>query len=456
MISREKSKHACCSKEFSQRSKGDGNQISQLSDHLICQIISLLSTEEAIKTSVLSTRWRHVWLWLPSLELNSRKFSDTKAFVRFGDKFFDSSMVTCIQKLKLTLGDNASNVNDTSYFTSWIDAAIKRKIQHLDVYWAEYGYFTHSRLRLHSCETLVFLRLFKVFLDDSVFVVLPCLKTMYLEQNWYPNETTLKKLISSCPVLESLKIVASNIDAQVYRVHSRSLKNLSIIRRTLKVFNGVAGIVIDAPLLCSLSIDDDESKSFIVNNFESNTKLNISLNYGLVGSDIRTNVSSRSSICDFLTGISRIGDMTISQSTFQLICLYMKLEPLPQFEYMSRLCVPLHATSLIWLKTFLRSCPNLKSLILEQIDYNNYPEPPSVEDNQSVPKCFLSSLEFIDINFSFRELGIDMKFVSYFLEHSASLKKLTLRSDYHSTKDEIFKKLLKIPKASTKCELVIL
>ncbi|KAG2299256.1 hypothetical protein Bca52824_035728 [Brassica carinata] len=226
-------------------------------------------------------------------------------------------MVTCIQKLKLTLGDNASIVNDTSYFTSWIDAAIRRKIQHLDLEWPEYGYFTHSRLRLHSCETLVFLRLFKVFLDDAVFVVLPCLKTMYLEQNWYPSEATLKKLISSCPVLESLKIVSSNIDAQVYRVHSRSLKNLNIERRTLKVFNGVSGIVIDAPLLCSLSIDDDESKSFIVNNFESNAKLNISLNYGLVGSDIRTNVSSRSSIGDFLSGISRIGDMTISQSTFQ-------------------------------------------------------------------------------------------------------------------------------------------
>ena len=110
--------------------------------------------------------------------------------MRFGDRFLDSSRVTCIQKLKLTLCDNANTVDDTFYSTSWIGAAIKRKIQHLDIYKAGYGFFTHSRLRLHSCETLVYLRLFMVFLDDAVCVVLPCLKAMYLEENWHHGDAT--------------------------------------------------------------------------------------------------------------------------------------------------------------------------------------------------------------------------------------------------------------------------
>ncbi|KAG2271075.1 hypothetical protein Bca52824_065630 [Brassica carinata] len=356
------------------------------------------------------------------------KFSDTNAFVSFGDRFLDYSRVTCIRKLKLTLGDNANTVKDGSYFTSWIDAAIKLKIQHLDIDWAAYDFFTHRRLRLHSCETLVYLRLSNLFLDDEVFVVLPCLKTMYLEQNWYSSETNLKKLISSCPVLENLNIVASNSDAQVYQVHSRSLKRLSIERRILKVLDGVPGIVIDAPLLSCLSIHDHESKTFIVkSNLESNAKLYISLNY--------------------------VSDKHCCLCLFQLICLYSKLEPLPQFEYMSRLCVSLHATNSIWLKTFLRSCPNLRSLILEQIGYVNYPEPQSEEES---PKCFLSSLEFVDIYFSSQGRYIDMKLVSYILENSAILKKLTLSWDHHSTKGEIIKELLKIPRHSTKCEVVIL
>ncbi|KAF2546603.1 hypothetical protein F2Q70_00022727 [Brassica cretica] len=403
MIGKGKSKYVS-SKELSQRSKEDGDRISNLPDHLICQIIYLLSTEEAVRTSVLSTRWRHVWLWLPGFELSSRKFSDTNAFVSFGDRFLDSSRVTCIRKLKLTLGDNANTVKDGSYFTSWIDAAIKLKIQHLDIDWVAYDFFTHRRLRLHSCETLVYLRLSNLFLDDEV--------------------------------------------------HSRSLKRLSIERRILKVLDGVPGIVIDAPLLGCLSIHDHESKTFIVkSNLESNAKLYISLNNGLVGSDVIKSVPSRSSFRDFLTGISMVGDMTISQSTSQLICLYSKLEPLPQFEYMSRLCVSLHATNSIWLKTFLRSCPNLRSLILEQIGYVNYPEPQSEEDN---PKCFLLSLEFVDIYFSSQGRYIDMKLVSYILENSAILKKLTLSWDHHSTKGEIIKELLKIPRRSTKCEVVIL
>ncbi|KAL0706888.1 hypothetical protein Bca4012_073314 [Brassica carinata] len=351
MIGKGKSKYVS-SKELSQRSKEDGDRISNLPDHLICQIIYLLSTEEAVRTSVLSTRWRHVWLWLPGFELSSRKFSDTNAFVSFGDRFLDYSRVTCIRKLKLTLGDNANTVKDGSYFTSWIDAAIKLKIQHLDIDWAAYDFFTHRRLRLHSCETLVYLRLSNLFLDDEVFVVLPCLKTMYLEQNWYSSETNLKKLISSCPVLENLNIVASNSDAQVYQVHSRSLKRLSIERRILKVLDGVPGIVIDAPLLSCLSIHDHESKTFI-----------------------------------------------------------------------------------------------------EQIGYVNYPEPQSEEES---PKCFLSSLEFVDIYFSSQGRYIDMKLVSYILENSAILKKLTLSWDHHSTKGEIIKELLKIPRHSTKCEVVIL
>ncbi|KAL1206632.1 putative F-box/FBD/LRR-repeat protein [Cardamine amara subsp. amara] len=460
MVGKGTSKLQARSKKSSSRLKED--KINQLPDALLCQIISHLTTKEAVSTSVLSIRWRSLWLWLPRLELNSRKFQDYNAFLSFGNKFFDSSRVSCIDKLKLTLGKDARTVVDTSCFTSWIDALIKRKIQHLHIRYCfkEINYLDTNRIRLYNCETLVYLRLFGVTVHHAVFVVLPCLKTMYLEKIWFYSEATLEKMISSCPVLENLTIVASDNDTKDYRVHSRSLKRLTIKRDRVAYLYSSPGVVIDAPLLRCLTIDDHESKSFIVNNLETNAKLNVSLYFGLLKYSIESMnyQSMRSSIRDFLLGISRVGNMTICPFTFKLICGCSELEPLPQFGNMSKLCVSLYASNVKCLEKFLRSFPNLKSLILVmQFDYFMHYEEKNYQISfPSVPECLLSSLEFVDFKLEIRGHAEEMELVRYFLENSAILKKFTLRLANHSTKDEICKGVFKIPTSSPKCELVIL
>lgn len=331
------------------------------------------------------------------MELDSRQFPDNNAFLSFGDRFFDSSMVSCIHKLTIIFGRNPKN-NDDSCFPSWLNAAIKRKIQRLDVRWTSKIYLHNHTLRLYNCETLVYLRLYGVLMDDAVFGVLPCLKTMHLEENCYTSEATFEKLVSSCcPVLENLKIVASDIDGIVYRVRSPSLKRLSIERK-YNVFEPycVPGVLIDAPLLCCLTIDDHDSYSFIVKNLQSNAELNISyLDFGLGKLGVESSTLRLSNIRDFLLGISRVGNMKICLVTFkvyisfkfqcsfwtismmkvydphsfflfwfQVICGYSEQEPLPQFDYISRLCISLDALDFKWMELFLRTCPNLKSLVL--------------------------------------------------------------------------------------------
>ncbi|KAL1206628.1 putative FBD-associated F-box protein [Cardamine amara subsp. amara] len=313
----------CCSKGLSQRLEKE-DRISQLPDPLICQILSHLPPNENVKTSVLSSRWTSLWLWVPRLELAWWHFDNFNAFKSFGDKFFDSNRSSCIEKLKLAVKENRDYVDDdASYLKSWIDAAVKRKIQHLDV-WCSMDEM--MPLRLYNCETLVSLKLCDVTLDDVDSFSLPFLKSMQLKFIWYRKEATFERLVSSCPVLEKLKIVdrCRFGNGKVFQVLSRSLKKLIILigkkDPKLRSFLQDSGtrFVIDAPRLRFLRVDDKLSESFIINDMDFNAKVDISLPFGLDVFDEASISSRRSSIRSFLPGISKVEEMTICRHTFKV------------------------------------------------------------------------------------------------------------------------------------------
>lgn len=82
------------------------DRISELPDPLICRVLYHLPTKDAVRTSVLSTRWRTLWLWVPRLGLNYRVFQKKDALVNFGDRFFDSDRVSSIDKVELDVESN--------------------------------------------------------------------------------------------------------------------------------------------------------------------------------------------------------------------------------------------------------------------------------------------------------------------------------------------------------------
>ncbi|CAA7051613.1 unnamed protein product [Microthlaspi erraticum] len=441
------------------------DRISEIPDPLICQILSHLSTKEAVSTSVLSTRWRSLWLWVTSLDLCSERVLDFNAFMSFGYRFFDSIRVSCIHKAKLNIGENKLYGDD--YLTWWIDALVKRKIQHLDVRYDSEREYCEMPLSLYTCKTLVYLKLFQVSFRDAELsklsiagsVSLPCLRTMHLESIFYPTEATFEGLVSSCPVLEELTVVGcETAGATVFRVSSRSLNKL-VINLQFRRYNVVGSqVVIDAPLLGFLSIEDDLSDSFIVKNMHPNAKLDIWLAFGLLEFEEANVLSKASMIREFLPGVSGIKEMIIWCDTFKAISLYSKLEPVPRFRNLSLLVANLYSTDMKWLPTFLEICPVLKSLILEW--FGDYEEMCSDYMNQisfsSVPECLSSSLEFVDIKSSVSGHVAEIKLIRYLLESSAILKKLTLRLNCCAKQNVIFKSLLKIPRRSVTCEVVVL
>ncbi|XP_018474176.2 putative FBD-associated F-box protein At5g53635 [Raphanus sativus] len=421
------------------------DRISELPDPLICQILYHLSTRAAVRTSVLSTRWRTLWLWVPSLDLIYR--DDLDALVNFGDRFFHSHRVSCIDKVELLVPSYKKHEggDDPSYVTPWIDAAVKRKIQHLAVVNFPAGscssnhdgwvkcYLHQMPLSLYICETLVSLRLLEVQLPDSEFISLPCLKILHLSILWNPSEATFERLVSSSPVLEELNVCGFwNENVQVFRVISKSLKDLTIAT----LFTG-SKVVIDAPRLGFLSIDSSLSECYVITNMDStNVELVIHLGNNFEDYDEASLLPNSDRFSSFLSGISKVRDITILGNSFK------------GYSWCK------------WLPPILESCPNLKSLSLECC-YAEHPEAVlPLEDVDEikfshVPQCLLSSLEFVDLHHVPLSRVVGEMLVRYIIDNSAILKKLTLHLHKDcSTEDELVKKLLKIPRGSAKCEVV--
>ncbi|CAH8361822.1 unnamed protein product [Eruca vesicaria subsp. sativa] len=321
--------------------------------------------------------------------------------------------------------------------------------------------------RLYNCETLVCLKLFQVTLSDAEIVSLPCLETMYLEYVEFPNEATFETLVLCSPVLECLKIIVASDDKKVFRLHSRSLERLSFERVSSLICDS-AGVVIDCPRLYVLNIKDNVSKSVMIRNLGCNAILQMSL-VGMVrlleiDDDFCDEIYEegvllgRSNIHTFLHGISMARSIIMSRGTFKIMCQYSKLEPLPQFGNMCYLDVTLCLHDFQWLPAFLESFPNLKQLVLVMVcdDREGFPDEDIDQVSfSSVPECLLSSLEFVDFQATV-QYDVEIKLVKYLVKTSAVLKKLSLRLASYSRRDKMLKKLLKTPRASTKCKVVIL
>lgn len=305
--------------------------INELPESLLTLILSYLPTKDSIKTSVLSKRWKLLWLKVLGIDLNVNDFPlNGQVFASFMDKYLDfnasenlsTTHRSRMQKFKIKYNE-FNNYGDR--FGELIRTVVDRRIDHLDV---EADMFPTIRdfmpQHLYKSKTLVFLKLARVGLvNPGCLVSLPCLKIMHLENIFCGNDGPLavENLISSCHVLKDLTVVRSidryNVEVLLFlRVRSQSLKSL---RFTFA--NDMGGtkfaVEIDAPRLEYMSFKDNQSDKIVVKNLSSLFMIDIDTKFNVefCGSP---SLSKRDTIRDFLTSISSVRRMIISQHTLEV------------------------------------------------------------------------------------------------------------------------------------------
>ncbi|XP_010445829.1 PREDICTED: F-box/FBD/LRR-repeat protein At5g44980-like [Camelina sativa] len=430
--------------------------ISELPDSLLTQILSYLRTKNYVKTSVLSKRWRNLWLNVPVLDLYTiefRPYPNEEDFARFMERIFmEFNRGSHLQKFKITYSQ-CSGYRDR--FMELIRTVVDGGIQDLDVSMHPCNRDDFIRQNIYKSKTLVSLNLCNVELKNpKVVVSLPCVKILKLSKVCYGEDGPLvvEKLISGCPVLEDLELIRpfDILSAQVglfLRLRSQTLNSLCL---SFAVHSGYTdfSVEIDAPRLKHMSVEWSQPDSIIVKNLSSLFKIDIrTKRYPVRPDDFNI-------FCDFLTGISSVRHMTISLWELQILFGYSKLVPVPIFENLYHLEAQVNSSSLQLLSAFLESCPNLKNLILtvricSNLKYFVEKEPEQM-DITNVPQCLIYSLEYVEIKNQRRD-GIGIKLVNYFLENSAVLKKLIINFECSSVTNqelESYKKLLTSTKLS--------
>ena len=184
------------------------DRISNLSDSLLCHILSFLTTKEAVVTSILSSRWKTLWTLVPKLDFNSHQFKEISSsdeeqspnqFNRYGFTF--AHIVSRVWALR-----NRNNAyplkqfrlywhsdSDPIQVETWVHAALSHELEELELHICFPELFNFPSALFNYAKTLVVLNLMgnNVFVNppSSVLLGFPSLKTLHLDKAGMQNPT---------------------------------------------------------------------------------------------------------------------------------------------------------------------------------------------------------------------------------------------------------------------------
>jgi len=292
--------------------KSGEDRISKLSDDVLCYILSFLTTEEAIATSLLSTRWRFLWSMLPFLDIHcSKPLIKSHETV---NTFLAQRITPNLTRFHLKCNSHSCC---SHYVEQWVSAVIARKVEHLDISVCMCHRSVLNFATLFTCATLVTLKLEGLFnLSIPFDVHLPKLKSLHLHLHAFTSFTSIRNLISGSPALELF-----HLKQNWYLSHFNELK---IVRnsRVIQLFQ--------RKWFYNLVIQSDRSYDFVKDYLESGSRSNIvkAKVYITVYGDIK-NFYANQFVCETMKELNNVeflslGDFRVETYPFSLDLLLFK------------------------------------------------------------------------------------------------------------------------------------
>ncbi|MED6173871.1 hypothetical protein PIB30_063724 [Stylosanthes scabra] len=468
------------------RGKGKGEEkvessfsICDLPDAILHLIITSLPTKEAIRTSILSKRWQHLWKDISKIELEEGKPEERQQFIHFVTRLLVACNCSNLKKFSLScnVGKDANLVNE------WLCGFLNPKIEELSLQFEEIQEPLIFPNQLFTCATLTKFRLdmrhvFK--LPSSIHF--QCLQTLTLSNIIFPDTSSTQQLFSGCPALEVLFLTDCNWkNVQDVCIYSPLLRKIHIWENEEDILDDDDYYIdgLNVTNCCQVLIIGNNLKSFTYYGdcmneyflYRSTLVIDASIQVQLPpecywDNDNTWEIASGNFTFRLLKMIPNMEKLTMSETSIMVLSRTTSLlGQLPLFCNLAELVLdPLSSIELSYaaLLALLRNSPCLQvikfkgGLSLAKDDENCIFDP--------LPLCFSTTLKTIEIN------GITGKkdelcAIKILLQAASVLDKLCIQCYWHSfdlddndiglkMSKELYKQILKYPKRSMDCKIV--
>ncbi|XP_013605673.1 PREDICTED: FBD-associated F-box protein At4g10400-like [Brassica oleracea var. oleracea] len=412
------------------------DRISELSDELLVKILLLVPTKVAVSTSILSKRWKYLWMWLPKLEFSYRHVVDPECerLQSFLDRNLRLHRAPVIESFRFYICCSCLKPKNIKM---WVSTAVSHCLRELDISRRSDPPDKPDILPsiLFTCKSLVVLKLAGgILLDVPRMVSLPSLKTLQLRRVRYFNEETLQRLLSNCPVLEDLVLVLSNGDTTgKLTVVVSSLLSLSLY---LSHYLKIDGYVIETPSLKYFKLVEDSCRNHYC----------LIENMPFLVEALDVNLPDINSLIGSIASVKRL---EICSEAIMMLDEGFVFNQLEHLEVC--LCKDHSYNQLVRL---LNSSSNLQGLRLFYMDIHYTPKRGYWNQPTTVPECLLSSLQSLSWSLYTGEPQ-ERDSLVYILKHALHLKTAIVEScECEVPRSEMLKELELSYRASAACQLM--